>query len=232
MKKNLIGIDNIIMKESYLIVIPARGGSKRLRKKNIRLFNGKPLIAWTIELALKLPGENNVLVSTEDEAIAKIAKQYGANVPFLRPNNLAKDSVSALEVMKHITLKLSFKGIIILLQPTSPLRNKEDIKTGLQLIKKKNNAVMSIKKYIHSSNITTYSKSGEKFLPITKDNRKLFVPNGAVYIANSKWLKENTSFYSEDVSVFEMPQNRSIDIDFEYQFLTAENIFKEINNKK
>ena len=220
------------MKESYLIVIPARGGSKRLRKKNIRLFNGKPLIAWTIELALKLPGENNVLVSTEDEAIAKIAKQYGANVPFLRPNNLAKDSVSALEVMKHITLKLSFKGIIILLQPTSPLRNIEDIKTGLQLIKKKNNAVMSIKKYIHSSNITTYSKSGEKFLPITKDNRKLFVPNGAVYIANSKWLKENTSFYSEDVSVFEMPQNRSIDIDFEYQFLTAENIFKEINNKK
>jgi len=220
------------MNESYLIVIPARGRSKRLRNKNIRLFSGKPLLAWTIELALKLPGKHNVVVSTEDKAIAKIAKKYGANVPFLRPVKLAEDKISAVEVMRHIVERLNFKGTVILLQPTSPLRSIDDINQGISLIKKKKNAVISVKKYIHNAKLTTLSKPGEKFIPLSIDNRDIYVPNGAVFIAESEWLVKNNSFYTEDVSIFEMPQNRSIDIDYEYQFLTAENIFKEINSEK
>ena len=106
MKKNLIGLDRKIMKETYLIVIPARAGSKRLRNKNIRLFAGKPLIAWTIELVSKINGKHNIIVSTEDKNIAKIAKEYGASVPFLRPSELAADNISAVEVMKHAVLQL------------------------------------------------------------------------------------------------------------------------------
>ena len=103
------------MNENYLIVIPARGGSKRLRRKNVRLFSGKPLIAWTINLALQIPGKNKVVVSTEDKEIADIAEKYGANVPFLRPIELADDHISAVEVLKHAVLTLKFDGIVIFL---------------------------------------------------------------------------------------------------------------------
>jgi len=220
------------MNENYLIVIPARGGSKRLRRKNVRLFSGKPLIAWTINLALQIPGKNKVVVSTEDKEIADIAEKYGANVPFLRPIELADDHISAVEVLKHAVLTLKFDGIVILLQPTSPLRSIEDVITGINLIKDKKNAVISVKKYIHNSNLTTFSKPGEKFIPLSKSNKDIYVPNGAVYIADSDWLMNNSSFYSEEVSTFEMPLNRSEDIDYEYQFKTAENFFKEDNSDK
>ena len=143
---------------------------------------------------------------------------------------LANDNVSAVEVMKHVKLELNFNGLVILLQPTSPLRTLNDIKRGISLINDKNDAVISVKKYIHNSNLTTFSKPGEKFIPLSKKNREIYVPNGAVYIAKSEWLNKNTSFYTKDVVTFEMPQNRSIDIDYEYQFLTAENIFEGINN--
>ncbi len=220
------------MKESFLVVIPARAGSKRLRNKNIRLFAGKPLIAWTIELVSKINGQHNVIVSTEDKNIAKIAKEYGASVPFLRPSELAADNISAVEVMKHAISKLKFKGIVLLLQPTSPLRSLEDINKGISLIKKNKTAVISVVKYIHNSNLTTFSKPGERFIPISIDNKDLYVPNGAIYIADSEWLLKNNSFYTQDVTTFEMPQLRSIDIDYEYQFLIAENIFKESKSEK
>jgi len=213
-----------MIKNNFLVVIPARGGSKRLKNKNIQLFCGKPLISWTIQLALKIPNVSDVIVSTDNIKIKNIALEYGASVPFDRPQYLAEDHVSAVEVAKHIVSELKFDGNIIILQPTSPLRNLNDINTGIKFLPK-NNAVISVYKFPHSSNLLTYSKAGEKFIPIGQ-NKDIFVPNGAVFIAKSDWLMNNSNFYNKEVATFEMPFERSIDIDYYHQFLTAENIFQ------
>jgi len=217
-------------KNKLLIVIPARGGSKRLKNKNTQLFCGKPLISWTIKLALKIPNTSDVTVSTDDAEIKKTSIEYGASVPFDRPKYLAEDNVSAVEVAKHVIKKLKFDGHIILLQPTSPLRTMFDIRKGIEFLKN-NNAVISVYKFPHSSNLLTYSKPGERFIPIIK-NKDIYVPNGAIFIAKSDWLMNNDSFYNNEVATYEMPFERSIDIDYYHQFLTAENIFKAVIIKK
>jgi len=213
-------------KKKLLAIIPARGGSKRLKNKNTRLFCGKPLISWTINLALKIPNVHDVIVSTDDDEIKKISIDYGAKVPFIRPKYLAKDNISAVEVAKHVISKLKHDGNIILLQPTSPLRTMDDIKKSLDFIKN-NNAVISVYKSPHNSNLLTYSKTGERFVPINK-NKDVYIPNGAIFVAESNWLMNKNSFYNNEVAIYEMPFERSIDIDYYHQFLTAENIFKDI----
>ena len=211
--------------KKLLVIIPARGGSKRLKNKNTQLFCGKPLISWTINLALKIPNVHDVIVSTDNANIKNISIDYGASVPFNRPKHLANDIISAVDVAKHAVNKLKFNGNILLLQPTSPLRNMDDIKKGLILIKK-NNAVISVYKHPHKSNLLTYSKPGERFVPINK-NKDIYIPNGAIFLADSNWLMNKKNFYNDEVVIYEMPFERSIDIDYYHQFLTAENIFKE-----
>jgi len=211
--------------KKLLVIIPARGGSKRLKNKNTQLFCGKPLISWTINLALKIPNVHDVIVSTDNANIKNISIDYGASVPFNRPKHLANDIISAVDVAKHAVNKLKFNGNILLLQPTSPLRNMDDIKKGLILIKK-NNAVISVYKHPHKSNLLTYSKPGERFVPINK-NKDIYIPNGAIFLADSNWLMNKKNFYNDEVAIYEMPFERSIDIDYYHQFLTAENIFKE-----
>jgi len=211
--------------KKLLVIIPARGGSKRLKNKNTQLFCGKPLISWTINLALKIPNVHDVIVSTDNDEIKKIALDCGANVPFIRPQYLAKDSISAVEVAKHAIHKLKFNGNIILLQPTSPLRTLDDINKGLSFIKN-NKAVISVYKFPHNSNLLTYNKPGDKFVPINK-NKDVYIPNGAIFIAESEWLMNKNNFYNNEVAIFKMPLERSIDIDYYHQFLTAENIFKD-----
>jgi len=211
-----------------LIVIPARAGSKRLLKKNIRLFCGEPLISWTIKMAKKIPN-SLVVVSSDSEEILSISREYGAKTPFIRPKLLAQDNVSAVEVLRHAVKELDFYGNVILLQPTSPLRATEDINKGLSIIKN-NKAVMSMTKYVHNSLLTTFSAPGKYFKPISTKKKYLYVPNGAFYAAKSNWLKLNNSFYNDEVVTFEMPLERSIDIDYEFQFITAESIFK-LNKK-
>jgi len=213
------------LNKKILVIIPARGGSKRLKNKNIQLFCGKPLIHWTINLALKICNVHDVIVSTDNDEIKKIALDCGANVPFIRPKYLAKDSISAVEVAKHAIHKLKFNGNIILLQPTSPLRTLDDINKGLSFIKN-NKAVISVYKFPHNSNLLTYNKPGDKFVPINK-NKDVYIPNGAIFIAESKWLMNKNNFYNNEVAIFKMPLERSIDIDYYHQFLTAENIFKD-----
>ena len=213
-----------------LVIIPARGGSKRLKNKNIQLFCDRPLISWTIKLALKIPNVLDVIVSTDSDEIKKIALDYGANVPFIRPKYLAKDNISAVEVAKHAIHKLKFNGDVILLQPTSPLRTLDDINNGLDFMKN-NKAVISVYKFPHNSSLLTYNKTGDKFVPINK-NKDVYIPNGAIFMANSEWLMNKNSFYNNEVAIFEMPLERSIDIDYYHQFLTAENIFKDTKRYK
>ena len=125
-----------------LYIIPARGGSKGLPGKNIRVLNGKPLIAHSIAAAQNSHHHGTILVSTDDEKIAAISKEYGAEVPFLRPAQLASDTASSIDVLFHALVFYSAQNItfdsIVLLQPTSPLRTSKDIDAAIELMIKKN----------------------------------------------------------------------------------------------
>ena len=135
-----------------LAIIPARGGSKGIRRKNLQKLSGKPLIVHTIIAAKKTKSINKIIVSTDDKEIGKISKNNGAEVPFLRPKQISKDTSSTIEVIKHALKFLQenqsyVPDIIILLQPTSPLRNHNDIDKSLKKFKKtKANSLISVEK--------------------------------------------------------------------------------------
>ncbi len=128
--------------KSFLAIIPARGGSKRLPRKNVMNLAGKPLIAWTIEAALNSTYIDEVMVSTDDREIAEIAQQYGASVPFFRPTELATDLTSTFDAIKHTLDFYAEMGekydFSVLLQPTSPLRESRHIDNAINLLKTKN----------------------------------------------------------------------------------------------
>tara|TARA_B100001939_G_C16824530_1_gene565859 strand:+ start:221 stop:889 length:669 start_codon:yes stop_codon:yes gene_type:complete len=208
-----------------IAIIPARGNSKRLKNKNIKNFMGKPLIYWTIKQSLAVKLIDRVIVSTEDIKIAKIAKSCGAEVPFMRPTKLSGDHISATDVIRNTIKKLKFNGIVVLLQPTSPLRVKKDIIKGISMINDNVQSAMSVYKFPHPSEITTLNEIGKKFSPISK-TKELNIANGAVYVATSNWLLKNHTFYCEDVYTYEMSVENSIDIDDAYQFKIAEAMFK------
>ena len=135
--------------ETILGLIPARGGSKGLPRKNIKLLLGKPLIAWTIEQALASKYLDKVVVSTDDEEIAKISKKYGAEVPFIRPKELATDKTKGIDVVLHTIRWMEENGksydFLMLLQSTSPLRTFEDMDKAIELLfLKKAKAIVSV----------------------------------------------------------------------------------------
>ena len=133
-------------KMKVLGIIPARGGSKGMPKKNIRPLLNKPLIAWTIEQALKSKYIDRVVVSTDDPAIARLAKKHGADVPFMRPDKLATDKAKSIDVVSHALLSLPEKyDYVVLLQPTSPLRTADDIDACVKLcMSKGGNSCVSV----------------------------------------------------------------------------------------
>lgn len=222
--------------KSFLAVIPARGGSKRLPRKNIRELEGKPLIAWTIEAALDSSCIDEVVVSTDDPEIAKVARQYGANIPFIRPSDLATDSTPTFDVIKHA---LEFYGssgknydFSILLQPTSPLRNASHIDCAVDLLRSKGaDAIVSVTEAEHSpvwSNILPDDDSMSAFLKeevVGVPSQALetyYRLNGAIYICSSKrLLKEKTLFLKDNIFAYRMDKQSSIDIDDEIDFLMA-----------
>jgi CMP-N,N'-diacetyllegionaminic acid synthase len=131
----------MINNQNVLAVITARGNSKRLPNKNILDLNGKPLIAWTIEAALKSGVVNRLIVSTDDIRIAEISRKFGADVPFMRPNELSSDTSKSIDVVFHVIDELENSGVfykyLLLLQPTSPLRNSHHIAGAFEYFKKK-----------------------------------------------------------------------------------------------
>lgn len=226
------------MNNKYLAIIPARSGSKRLPNKNILPLAGKPLITWTIEAAIKSKFVNEIFVSTDCEKIAKIASDSGVNVPVLRPKELATDFATTIEVIRHVidyykNGKKCFFENIILLQPTSPLRNSEDLDRAIQYFEdKKAEGVISVSECEHSplwTNMLPHDNSMVNFMrQDIKDKRSQDLPtyyrlNGAIYIWNTKsFLNECTYFLKENVFAFKMPSEKSIDIDTELDFKVAE----------
>ena len=226
--------------KTILAIIPARGGSKGLPGKNILSFCGKPLISWTIAQAQESRYLNKVVVSTDDEAIATIALKVGASVPFLRPKKLATSTSNMIDVVMHSLDFFSKKNekydIIVLLQPTSPLRTSEDIDKAIELFfKKKASSVISVCRSEHhpwwSVSLTNDLKI-EKFLgigPPHKNRQALPVYyriNGAVYVETVESFRKKRSFVSRNTYVYIMPVEKSIDIDNRVDFEVAKVFMK------
>lgn len=204
-------------------LITARGGSKGLPGKNIKSAFGKPLIAWTIEAAQKSKMIDRLVLSSDDDQIIKIAKKWGCEVPFIRPSKFASDTASSIEVAMHALEKIPGYDYLIILQPTSPLRNEIDIDSSIKLILE-NHAPTCVSLCESSESpylMHTIKKNGsiQKILPdMDKAKRRQDLPqtyilNGAIFIANIKWFKEYKTFISEETIGYLMPLDRSIDID-------------------
>lgn len=216
-----------------LAIIPARGGSKRLPRKNTLPLNGKPLIAWTIEAALTASMIDCVVVSTDNEEIASISKERGAEVPFLRPPELATDTAGTLEVILHAIHSLPGYDYVVVLQPTSPLRIAEDIDKAIDLLLKKNaDAVISVCETDHPPewsntlpddfSLANFYRPGVRTIR-SQDQPKSYRLNGAVYIYNCKRLLKQENLEMDDNSfAYIMPKERSTDIDTEFDFEIAQ----------
>ncbi len=219
------------MNKTFLAIIPARGGSKRLPRKNILDLCGKPLIAWSIEAALKSKYISKVVVSSDDEEILNISSKFGADI-IKRPYELANDTATTFDAIKHTINNLEKYDYIVLLQPTSPLRNENQIDEAIELLEeKKADAIVSVCEMDHSplwSNTLPKDGNMNNFLrdevlnKRSQDLEKYYSLNGAIYICKTDKLLENKSFFLKDnIFAYIMDRKSSIDIDEEIDFEIA-----------
>jgi len=225
----------VYMKNKILAIIPARSGSKGIKDKNIKSLNGKPLIAYTIEVALRSEVFEDIIVSTDSENYKKISEKYGAWVPFLRDKNLAKDESSANDVIEDVLLKLKNMDkeydSVMILQPTSPLRDENDIRNSIKLFYDKNaNSVVSMCECEHSPLLTQKLDNNIKldgFLSDLKkfrrqDFERFYRLNGSIYLIKIDYFMKYKDYYKQDCYAFIMHKKKSIDIDDMYDFKIAE----------
>lgn len=219
-----------------IAIIPARSGSKGLEDKNIRIFNGKPLLAYSVEVAIMSGLFNEVFVSTDSEKYAEIGREYGAHVPFLRSSELSSDTASSWDAVKEALNCYEKIGAtfhtIALLQPTSPLRTAQDITNAFALMQEKQaNAVVSVCEVDHSPlwcNILPENGSMDRFLSkdlVTKGRQNLdtyYRINGAIYLVNVPYLLSSQTIYDHGCFAYKMDKRRSIDIDDLVDFQIAE----------
>jgi len=232
----------MILGKNILAVIPARRGSKRLPGKNIKLLAGKPLIEWTICEAKKSKYIDNIVVTTDCEKIAELSKKLDVNVPFIRPKSLSDDNSSSYDVVIHVLDFYKDCGIeydiVILLQPTSPLRNAYDIDMAIELFFSKNaESVVSVSECEHSplwSNTISEDLSIDSFLSDEiKNLRSQDLPtyyrlNGAIYVNMVERLYQEKDFiYNSRSFAYIMPKERSVDIDSRIDFELASILKKE-----
>lgn len=223
--------------KKFLAIIPARSGSKGLPHKNIKQLNGKPMIAYTIQAAIQSDLFDRIIVSTDDEEYAQISREYGAEVPFLRNEDLAQDHTTITDVLLDVLGKLEdmreFYDYFMLLQPTSPLRDAEDIKESVKMIFDKNgNAVVSMCPVEHPIEWATYleeEKKIENFIINKSSNlrqgcKQAYRLNGAIYLTDIVYYKKYKNFYKENCYAYIMTKHKSIDIDDLYDFYYAESV--------
>ena len=226
------------MSGDLLAIIPARGGSKRLSRKNVLPLAGKPLIAWTIEAALRCGAVGRVVVSTEDPEIAAVAESCGAEVPFMRSPGLATDTTTTIDVVLDILSKLPQAGRVVLLQPTSPLRTARHIDEAAKLMDVRGaKAVVSVSEAEHPpewSNPLPEDGSMDRFLrDDLKNKRSQDLPvsyrlNGAIYIADARMLiQERTFLPCRGAYAYRMDRESSIDIDGKVDFILAEILMRD-----
>ena len=221
----------MLKNKTFLAIIPARGGSKRLPRKNILNLCGKPLISWSIEAGLKSKYIDKVVVSSDDTEILNISNEFKVQV-IKRPNELASDTSTSFDVVQHAIDNLESYEYILLLQPTSPLRNENHIDKAIEILKEKNaDAVISVCEMNHNplwSNTLDDSLSMEGFISNnllnnrSQDLKKYYRLNGAIYLCKTdKLLKEKSFFLKKNIFAYVMNSNNSIDIDTKEDFELA-----------
>lgn len=222
----------MIAGRSALAVIPARGGSKAVPGKNLRQLGGLPLIGWAIRAARGSRVDRTIL-STDDEAIADVARDLGCEVPFLRPAALAGDEVSVIDVTRHAMMALDRAyDYVVILQPTSPLRTAADIDQGLAHAVRTGASTCVSVAPVRESPVWMYRlREDARLVPVIEnvdrperrqDAEPVFVPDGSFYIAAWQWLLSRQTLIAEDTVGYVMPRPRSVDIDIEEDFLIAE----------
>ena len=225
---------------AVLAVIPARGGSKGVLRKNVRLLCGKPLISWTIEAAMRVSLIDQIIVSTEDEEIAQIANSYGNLAPFKRPQELAEDLSPTLPVVQHVVYEIEKAGktvdVIVLLQPTTPLRLSSDIELGLIKLKKTEcDSVVSVvdvggfhpyrmKKLMEGERLVNFVDQGHEDMRPRQELPPIYIREGSIYIAKRDMVMNQNSLVGGDVRGLVISPHRSVNIDTMFDFERAERL--------
>jgi CMP-N,N'-diacetyllegionaminic acid synthase len=222
--------------------VVARGGSKSLPRKNLAPLAGRPLIAWTIEAALRCRDVDRVVVSTDDDEIAAVARAQGAEVPFMRPPELAEDSTPTMPVIVHALRWLEAEqgyvpDAVVLLQPTSPLRTADDI-TGVVALARERSAdsVISVSlAWSHPHLAKRIAGDGrlEDFIAHPKVDRRqdlepVYSLNGAIYLARRAALLENQTFYGPNTYAYVMPPERSLDVDTAWDLHLCDLVLRDL----
>jgi len=224
-------------------VIPARGGSKGVPRKNIRALGGKPLIAYTIEAAAASKRPTRTIVSTEDEEIARVAREVGGDVPFVRPAKLSTDEAKAIPVIQHALSAVEeqengtpYDGVMML-QPTTPFRTSEDIDAAVDLLETTGaDSVISVvdvgghhparMKYIEGNRLIDPPFCEEYENQPRQELSPMYIRNGAIYLTRREILQSG-SFKGRDCRAWAMPAERSINIDTMLDFKYAEWLLEE-----
>ena len=232
----------MINDKRVLAIIPARGGSKGLPGKNIKELCGKPLIAWSIEQALKSKYIDNVFVSTDSGDVAKIAQEFSANVPFLRPAELAVDDSPTSDAILHVLGQLSMSGesydYVALLEPTSPLRKSNDIDAAISMIVQNTDAdclvsvgevhmehPMIVKKIDKKGFVASYISNIAKIHRRQQADKSYF-PYGVIYISKVPEFKKRQTFYTEKTIPYYIARWQNYEIDDELDFAIVAQIMK------
>ncbi|MCI8798379.1 MAG: acylneuraminate cytidylyltransferase family protein [Lachnospiraceae bacterium] len=218
-----------------IAIIPARSGSKGLKDKNIRDLCGMPLMAYTIRAAIKSECFDEIMVSTDSEKYAEIAREYGAKVPFLRSEATATDTASSGDMIEEVLEGYKNRGqefdTFCLLQPTSPLRSSEDIWAAYETYRTRASfAVISVCEAEHSPLWCGHLPETNEFtnfinpdsMKRRQDGGKFYRLNGAIYIVNVNKFKRDRFYYQAGSYAYIMPQEKSVDIDTEMDFRLAE----------
>lgn len=234
------------MRYKSLYIIPARGGSKGIPRKNIKKLAGVPLINYSISVARELSDDEHIIVTTDDDEIADVARQTGLPVPYMRPDYLATDTAGSREVILDAMDYADSKGIeydnVVLLQPTSPLRNVDDVKKALELYTTDLDMVVSVVE----SNANPYYNCFETdadsgFLRISKgdgsitrrqDAPQVWEYNGAVYVINPQSIRAMAMGEFSRKKPCVMTRERSIDLDTPLDWAIAEVVISELSKNK
>lgn len=220
-----------------LVIIPARGGSKGIPHKNIKPLNGKPLIHYTIDEAREIVGDEDICVSTDDPEIIKCVEDYGQEVPFVRPEELATDTAGTYEVLLHALNFYEKQGrhydVVLLLQNTSPFRKAEQIKEALKLYTPDVDMVVSVKECAANPYYSVFEENSEGYLHVCKgdgnifrrqDAPKVYEYNGAIYIMNAERLKTTHMHKMQKRVKYVMDDLSSFDLDTMWDWEMAERI--------
>lgn len=228
------------MRDDVLIIIPARGGSKGIPRKNIKPLNGKPLIYYAIDTARAITTDDNICVSTDDLEIKSVVEEFGLKVPFLRPDELSTDTAGTYEVLLHALDYYEKKGkyyqAILLLQTTSPFRTAEQVKEALALYDRSQaDMVVSVKECLANPYYNVFEENSDGFLHVCKGNGNIFrrqdAPkvyeyNGAIYIMDAEKLKTTHMHKMQKRVKYIMDAQSSFDLDTMQDWEMAEMILK------